>query len=118
MLTVTGITLVALLNAGGATTRAGKVAHVASRLATENAALLMRVVDDEHATCKIQARGLPVSHQLAATMAGIHKLLTLPPSPDAPPTPPRIKRLLNGLNGHLAAYQKAEAKQPQSRSCS
>lgn len=128
MLLVTGIALIAVLNAGGAGDRAGKVAHVASGLAKQNAMLVRRVSADELQTCTIQARGLPVSHQLAAAMGEIHALLTLPPSPDAPPVPPRVERIVAGytdkhgkhhpgLNDHLAAYQRAEAKQPQTRAC-
>jgi hypothetical protein len=73
---------------------------------------------DENQTCLIQARGLPAGHYLAASMNGIHALLTLPRSPREPSVPPRIQRIVQALNKNLAQYQKAEASQPRSRSCS
>lgn len=99
------------------TAKVDTTAHRVSVLARQNAALVKRVADDEHATCVIQARGLPAGHQLAATMKYIYVLLTLPPAPGAAQTPPKIEKLILALDSHLAAYLKAEAKQPPTRSC-
>ena len=77
---------------------------------------------DAHSTCVIQARGLPAGHQLAASMKDIYSLLTLRPVSAADrlraaETPPPVELLVRSLDGHLAAYLKAEAAQPQRRSC-
>lgn len=78
---------------------------------------LTRVVRDEHSTCMIQARGLPVSHQLADAMTDIHELLTVAPRARSPQAPPAVLAVVGDLNMHLAKYQMLEAKQPQSRRC-
>lgn len=80
---------------------------------------------DEHNTCVIQQRGLPAGHELAASMADIHALLTFPPTPAArreqAQVPPwQLRRelaVLKDLDAHLAKYSAAEAKQPQTRRC-
>jgi hypothetical protein len=84
--------------------------------------LTNRVSSDEHATCIIQARGLPASHELAASMADIHKLLTVPPVSAAQKarqkaTPAHVLAIVKDLNAHLAVYQGLESKQPATRSC-
>lgn len=99
------------------TAKVDTTAHEVSKLAHANAALVRRVVNDEHQTCIIQARGLPAGHQLAASMKVIYVLLTLPPSPTAKATPAPIERLILALDHHLALYLHAESKQPPTRNC-
>lgn len=77
---------------------------------------------DEHSACIIQARGLPAGHELAASMADIHALLTLPPTSTAQRlaaknTPANVTAIIADLNMHLAKYSAAEDKQPAHRSC-
>lgn len=91
-------------------------------LVRQVSALAARLATDEHSTCVIQARGLPASHELAASMADIHALLTLSPRSKAQrlaarQTPPYVRKLVADLNTHLGGYQRREAKQPQSRRC-
>lgn len=88
--------------------------HRVAMLARANAALVARVAHDEHATCVIQARGLPAGHDLAAALSNLHSLVTLP-EPRRPP--PAVAVLIAGLNGALTGYLSLEAKQPASRSC-
>lgn len=84
------------------------------RLAVQNRRLTLRVARDEHKTCLIQQRGLPAGHDLAAAMADIHGLLTLP-STQTPP--PAVAVIVADLNGELSAYLKLEGQQPPSRRC-
>lgn len=75
-----------------------------------------------HRSCLIQKRGLPAGHELAASMADIHKLLTAPPTTPAQrvraaQTPQPVLQIVADLNRHLARYQNLEARQPQSRRC-
>lgn len=93
-----------------------------SNLANQVAALAARLANDEQQTCTIQARGLPAGHELAASMADIHKLLTLRPTTPAERaaakrTPPTVRAVLRDLDQHLARYQRDEHHQPQSRRC-
>lgn len=85
-----------------------------------------RVRDDERASCTIQARGLPAGHELAASMAAIHMLLTFKPSAatqarDRAETPPAQLTaefaVVRALDTHLARYQALEAEQPTTRRC-
>lgn len=88
--------------------------------------LAHRLTNDERSTCAIQARGLPAGHELAATMADIHTLLTLPPTAaqkrQQSQVPPKLLahelHVLADLNAHLGKYSAAEAKQPETRKCS
>ena len=107
----------AAATAQSAAADAQSAASSSGALSAELAGLVRRVSRDERRTCQIQARGLPAGHQLAASMRDIHALLTIPPSPDAPPEAPYIKRLVRDLDGHLAAYLRAERAQPHRRSC-
>lgn len=95
---------------------------IAAYAATQATLLGRRLSSDEHATCIIQARGLPASHELAASMRDIHTLLTLRPQSRAQKlaaesTPSSVKVLLADLDLHLSRYQSAEAKQPATRTC-
>lgn len=80
---------------------------------------------DERNTCLIQQRGLPAGHELAATMADIHALLTLPPTAatkrQQSQVPPKLLahelHLVTDLNTHLAKYSRAESRQPATRKC-
>lgn len=108
LLTITGIALIAVLNSATAS-------HQATRVAK-------RVATDEQTTCQIQARGLPAGHELAASMQGIYALLTLPAQSKAQKLaaknePESVHRVVASLDQHLAAYLKAEARQPQTRAC-
>lgn len=93
------------------------------QLRGEVKALVKRLSDDEFKTCKIQSRGLPASHDLAAAMADIHSLLIQKPHTPAQraaaqQTPPNVKRIVRDLNRNLAAYLALESKQPPGRTCS
>lgn len=81
-----------------------------------------RVTSDEQQTCLIQSRGLPVGHQLAASLDDIHSLLTVKPTSAAQKLaaknePPALKAIIFDLNYHLAQYQAKEGKQPRYRNC-
>jgi hypothetical protein len=85
--------------------------------------LTARVAGDEHATCVIQARGLPAGHALKNAMVDIHTLLTLPLTPaqvaqrrKSPPSP-QLLGLLANLDRNLGVYAELEDKQPATRTC-
>lgn len=100
----------------------GWVAVLFVMLVAAAGAAAYRIVHDEHATCTIQARGLPAGHELATSMADIHALLTIKPTSKAQKlaakqTPAATLAIVSDLNMHLAKYQTLEAGQPKSRSC-
>lgn len=108
--------------ASHAASQASRASYRAAQAQSEIAVLVARVAADEVATCKIQQRGLPAGHELAASMVLIHRLLTIPPATQAQKlaaaqTPPAIRALLVDLNQHLSKYNALEAKQPRTRSC-
>ena len=82
----------------------------------------LKIAHDERSVCVVQRRGLPAGHHLADAMNSIHALLTLTPTTKAErlaaaETPRAVKVIEGQLTASLAAYQAAEAKQPQTRSC-
>jgi hypothetical protein len=88
----------------------------------QSQAALAEVKTQARMSCTIQARGLPAGHELAATMNDIHKLLLHRPTTpaerrQAAQTSPAVRRVVRDLNRHLAAYQRAEHKQPHTRRC-
>lgn len=96
-----------------------------TRLATQSSRVgdvATRVKDDEHASCIIQARGLPAGHHLAKIMEDLYVLLTVRPSsqqkqqPRVPPTAQQLATL-KGLTAELKMYSAIELKQPTTRKC-
>ena len=89
------------------------------QLTDQVAALTRRLATDEHATCTIQARGLPASHDLAAFVSSINGLLRLsnPARERANGATPAALRLLATMERSSGAYTRIEAKQPRMRTC-
>lgn len=110
----------------------GNRANVASAKAVSAQTLALQLQQfgsrlgiDEHASCLIQARGLPAGHQLVGVLADLHRLLTLPPTSASrararsiPRWELRIERhVVKDLNHHLAVFGRLERSQPPTISC-
>lgn len=81
-----------------------------------------RLGHDEHATCVVQARGLPAGHHLAAAFRDINVFLQ--PVPGEPTPPKVIKGKYNpvyfaiiNLRKELPLYNALEEAQPATRIC-
>lgn len=80
---------------------------------------------DEHATCVIQARGLPASHHLAGVMEAINVLIQpvnpkLPGAKELPPPPPLpryYRPAVTKLRKELPEYLRPTRRQPSGRRC-
>jgi PAS domain S-box-containing protein len=105
------------------TSMRAQAASIQARQAARQAQqALLAIKAQAHASCVIQARGLPAGHELADSMSDIHRLLTLRPTTSAQrqsaaDEPAPVRALLADLNQHLTNYQQAEARQPHHRKC-
>ena len=108
-------------SARSAAQSAQQAAMSASAYLGQVKALEQRLSRDEHASCLIEARGLPAGHALVGIMADIHVLLTRPPTRAERRAerhePRKVRLFLDALNGNLATYTRLEAAQPHSRKC-
>lgn len=77
----------------------------------------MKISDDEHSSCVIQARGLPAGHHLASVVGDIGMLLGLADRKRLAALPGEQRALYDSLRDNSNAYARAERHQPQHRSC-